>query len=76
MTTNEAKLLKACVQLLDYVEMTLAHTGSQTVAEIEQALARVKQSTSSVSTAHHLGCAKTTRTVDLDAARQAIASYQ
>ena len=67
------ELFEACQQLLDYVEMTLAHDSSMSVNQIMQALKQVKSHTAELETYHHPGCPITTRRVDLNAARAAIA---
>ena len=67
------ELFEACQQLLDYVEMTLAHDSSMSVNQIMEALKRVKSHTAELETYHHPGCPSTTRRVDLNAARAAIA---
>lgn len=66
-------LLLACVQMLGFIEMKLAHTGAQSVAEIMKELRHV-QGISETSTAHHLGCSKTTRSVNLEYVRKVIAN--
>ena len=67
------ELFEACQQLLDYVEITLAHDSSMSVNQIMQALKQVKSHTAELETYHHPGCPITTRRVDLNAARAAIA---
>ena len=70
------ELLDACQSMLSYIEMRMAHTGTQTVAEITDSLKRVVPYVAEVSTYHHAGCAVTTRTVDLRAVRNAIAKTE
>lgn len=75
MTAHESEkvreLLASAKSMLAFIEMKLAHTGAQTVEEILAELKRVAN-ISHVGTAHHTGCAKTTRTVDLARARAVI----
>lgn len=66
-------LLLASVQMLKYVEMTLAHRGALSVEEILKELRHV-ESISETSTAHHLGCSQTTRNVNLEFVRKVIAN--
>lgn len=68
--------LRASLQeCLGYIEMRLAHSGSMDVKQIMEELKRV-QSISSVETSHHLGCAETTRRVDLAKARSLLEDTQ
>jgi hypothetical protein len=67
-------LLAACEEMLAYIEMKLAHNGSMDVETIQRRLDDVQRTIPYVETAHHLGCAVTTRHVDLKKARAAIAS--
>lgn len=67
-----ADLLSSLEECIKYIEMTLAHDGAMSVNEIIERLRSV-ETVAYVETAHHLGCAKTTRRVDLAKARSAIA---
>ena len=69
---EKAELLEACKELLGYVELSTVYRSAMTVNQILTELERIK-STSEVSMAHHIGCQKTTRRVDLNKARAAIA---
>lgn len=69
-------LLNACKEMLGYIEIKLAHRGSMNVDEIMTALELVKEQTPYIETSHHVGCAATTRRVDLEAARSAIATAE
>lgn len=64
-------LVEALKECVAYIEMKLAHTGCQSVDQIMSELKNVK-SVAQVETYHHCGCAKTTRKVDLNAARAAL----
>lgn len=59
--------------MLDYIEMTMAHTGAMSVEQILSALEDVKN-VAHIETAHHLGCPATSRGVDLNSARQALST--
>ncbi len=73
---ENVELREALKECLEYIEMKLAHTGAQNVEQILAALTQVKRSTASCETAHHLGCSKTTRRVDLDKARSLLLKHQ
>jgi len=70
---SNAELMEQCQAMLGYIEMRLAHTGSM---DVDKIVSRLKESESiaEVSTGHHLGCAITSRKVNLFAVRQAIAN--
>ncbi len=63
------QLREACQQMLDYIEMKLAHDGSMSVEQILERLKTHVPKIDSVSTSHHVGCQKTTRQVDLQRIR-------
>ncbi len=66
-------MAEAAKDAIAYIEMTLAHTGAQSVEQIERELKRVV-TIAEVSTSHHLGCPVTTRKVNLARAREALAN--
>lgn len=62
-------------QMLNYIEMKIAHDGAMSVEQIKEALTRA-QTVSHIETAHHLGCPTTTRRVDLAEIRNIIAEVE
>ena len=67
---SNAQLVELGASMLAYIEMKLTHTGTMSVEQIMEKLKGVDM-IAYAETAHHLGCSKTTRTVDLESARKA-----
>lgn len=65
------KIAEAAKDMLAFIEMKEAHQGCMSVAQIQESLKRVQQ-IGFIETAHHLGCATTTRRVDLKQTRKAL----
>jgi uncharacterized coiled-coil DUF342 family protein len=70
------ELLAACKSMLGFVEMKSAHNGCMSVEQILDELKRVQSTVSTIQTGHHIGCSKTTRTVNLQSIREAIAKAE